>query len=111
MDFTSHGAERIYDRTKMRPEDVLSIVSDGVGVDLGMSSNDGYRYFLFYSPPDGCTKIAVVSGDRACLVSVWEATYHIPSELKRVTKKMKHQARKILQDYVFSKLKKSPKPA
>lgn len=108
MDFTSHGAGRIYDRTRMRPEDVLSIVSDGVAVDLGLAS-DGYRYFLFFSPPNNRTKIAVVSGDRTCLVSIWEDTYSIPDELKKVTRERKHKAREMLRDYIFSKLKKAPK--
>ncbi|MDO8593591.1 MAG: hypothetical protein Q7R59_01675 [bacterium] len=110
MDFTDHGIEHICDRTSMRPEDVLSVVSDGASVDLGLSSN-GYRYFLFYSSPDNCTKIAIVSGDRTCLVSIWENNYRLPEDVKKATRGRDYRARKKLRAYVFSRLKKTPKPA
>lgn len=103
MKLTWHGTKRVYDRTKMHLNDVLSIISAGAAVDLGLVG--GERYFLFYSPPNKSTKIAVVSADRMRLISIWESDYTLPSGIKRITWEMKREARILLQKFLFARIK------
>ena len=103
MELTGHGRGRIYSRTKMHPDDVLDVISGNATVDLG--GVDGGRYLLFYSPPDGDTKIAIVSEDVGRVVTILEGSYGVPEGVKRVTRKMKKEAHKLLQDFLFARLK------
>ena len=103
MELSNHGRERIYGRTKMLPEDVLSIVSGEAAVDLG--SVERRRYFLFYSPPDRDTKVAIVSEDRTRIISIWEKDYNFPVGIRRVTQWHEKRARILLQDFLFARFK------
>lgn len=103
MELSYHGFERIYGRTKMLPEDVLSVISSEAAVDLG--SVERRRYFLFYSPPDKDTKVAIVSEDRTRLITIWEKDYNFPVGVKRVTQKMEKEAHKFLQNFLFARIK------
>lgn len=103
MELTIHGLERIYGRTKMLPEDVLSIVSSGAAVPLG--SDEEYAFHLFYSPPDRQVKIAVISKSGSHLVSVWKASYLLPAGVSRVTPRHEKAARSAMSDFLFKKLR------
>ena len=103
MELSNHGLERIYDRTKLHPDDVLSIVSAEAAVDLGVA--DGQRYFLFYSQPNKSTKIALVSEDRRRLISIWEKDYNLPTGVKKVTWQRERDAQTLLQAFLFARIK------
>jgi hypothetical protein len=90
MKFTMHGNERVLGRTKMLTEDVLSLICADAVVALGSLS--GCEYLLFYSPPDRCAKIAVVSPGRELLISVWERNFTLPPGIVRVTKMLETKA-------------------
>lgn len=101
MDVTFHGTKRVFSRTKMRLEDVLSVVKNNAAVELGRAGN--LIYFLFYSPPDNCTKIALVSEDKHLLVSVWENDYRLPKGVGIVNWKLKHEAKRLLRSFLISR--------
>lgn len=105
MELTGHGRIRIYHRTKMHPDDVLSIISGDGAVDLG-SSADGRRYFLFHSPSDGDAKVAVVSEDSRHLITILGKDYMLPAGVKRITRKFESEARALLQGFLFTRFKK-----
>jgi hypothetical protein len=103
MQLTRHGTERILDRTRMLPGDVLSIIGNKAAVDLG--TVDGRSYFLFFSPFDQCTKIAIVSKDLTILISVWEKDFHCPDGIQKVTPELEMKARDALKQFLFAKFK------
>lgn len=107
MKLTTHGFERIYSRTRMHHDDVLSIVENQAAVDLG--SAYGQRYFLFHSPPDRRTKIALVSGDLKVLISIWEDDYRCPDGIRKVTPELKMEALIAFRRFRFSRIK-APEP-
>lgn len=102
MDATTHGVIRIFGRTKMRVDDVLSVIEGKAAVELGRS--DGLIYFLFYSPPDGRTKIALVPENLTCVISVWENNYHLPLGVTEVDKELNRKARKLLRNFLVSRI-------
>lgn len=102
MKITPHATERILDRTKMRIEDVLSIVSNGAGVELGKT--EGYRYLLFYSPPDNVSKIAVVSDCGSHLISIWDRNFALPDGIGKVTREHERRARIVMKNFIFERL-------
>ncbi len=97
MEITKHGKKRVYDRTDMLPDDVLSLISNEFAVRLA-SAGTTSTYHLFYSPPDGDTKIAVVSGDGAVLITVWEKDYLLPRGVERVTPELEQKARTLFKE-------------
>lgn len=102
MELTIHGSERILGRTKMLAKDVLSIISAEAVVELGRD-RAGLGYLLFFSPPDQCAKIAVVSHDHMRLVSVWHSSFKVPHGVEEVTPDLARQARDIMKKYLFNK--------
>ena len=102
MELTAHGIERIHGRTRMFTKDVLAIISEGSFISIG--NWEEQEYLLFYSPPDGRTKIALVSKDRTHLISIWEDDYFLPGGL-RVNWLQRYQARNMLQSYLLKKIK------
>ncbi|HEX5774718.1 MAG TPA: hypothetical protein VFY28_02015 [Candidatus Paceibacterota bacterium] len=102
MELTIHGSERILSRTKMLAKDVLSILAAEAVVELG-SDRAGLGYLLFFSPPDQCPKIAVVSHDRMRLVSVWHSSFKLPSGVENVTPDLARRARDAMKRYLFHK--------
>ena len=103
MELTVHAIERIYDRTEMRPKDVLSVISGGAVVDLGMD-NKGRQYFLFYSPNDNDAKVAVVSMGPTRVITILKSGYILPRGVKRVTRRLKEEARALLQKFVLARI-------
>lgn len=108
MHLTRHARSRILRRTNLKPIDVLSFVTEGAAVSLGTYEN--YEYLLFYSPFDRCCKIAVVSLDRASLVSVWYDDYLLPGGVAKPTASSKKQARKAYLSFMFKRMERKPRP-
>ncbi len=101
MKFTVHAAERINGRTKMYSDDVLSILAAGATVYLGSDGNT--LFFLFYSPPDKECKIALVREEH--LISIWEKGFALPGRVRRVSSSMESRARKLLETFIYSRIK------
>jgi hypothetical protein len=76
MQITVHAAQRIQGRTKLQIKEVLSRLNSGMGVEIECPGS--YKFLLFYSPRDCCTKLAVVSKNSQTLVSIWESDYLLP---------------------------------
>lgn len=76
MEISTHGIERIQKRTKMSRKNILAMVAEGKVIDLEIPGS--YVYLLFFSPPDVCTKIAIVSLDRKTLVTIFESDFNLP---------------------------------
>jgi hypothetical protein len=102
MDASVHGLERIYGRTKMLTEDVLSIIEAGAVVDLG--KDERARYLLFYSRPDRKTKVAVVSLDGSVLISILHNDFFLPEGVARVTKRRDHEAQEKFARFIFTQV-------
>ncbi len=102
MELTGHGRGRVYTRTKLHPDDVLSIISGGVAVDLGLV--EGRHYFLFYSWFNRRSKIAVVSAEKR-LVTILERYHAVPDGVKSVTKEREKEAYDLLQNFLFARIK------
>lgn len=105
MELTKHGYERILGRTKMLIKDVLCLISSGAVVNLG--SITGREYLLFYSPPDGCCKIAVVAARRTQLISILEYHYSLPEGLIKVNRELMHRAQNVLYNLLIEEIKKN----
>ena len=104
MRLTRHADEHILDRTRMRAEDVLALVTHEATVLLG-TTRKGYSFQLFWSPQEGEAKIAITSN--GALVSVWEETFTLPPGIRPVTEANKRRARKALKKFILSR---SPTP-
>jgi hypothetical protein len=98
MKITKHGAKRVYDRTAMTPEEVLFLISNEFAVRLESERSPKAHYYLFYSPPDEDTKIAVVSKDGATLITVWEKDYILSRGVQKVTPDLESKARALLEE-------------
>lgn len=105
VDISIHGHLRVYDRTKMLPEDVLSLIRANKVVSLGV--NNKQEFLLFYSPREKMSKVAIVSADRSTLISVWEIDFNFPHNIIRPTKGMIHQAKTLMNEYLFNQAKKN----
>jgi len=79
---TIHAAERIQGRTKLQLKDVLSGLNSGKAVEIACPG--ATQFMLFYSPPDKCTKLALVDKRTRNLISIWESDYKLPRG-RRVT--------------------------
>ncbi len=101
MKLTFHAAERILDRTKLNPKDVLSIVAEGATIVIGHTV-DG-TYHLFYSPPDRRCKVAIVLGDKH-LISVWETDFAFPAGIRHIDAGLELQAKKALKRLLWSRI-------
>ena len=101
LELTVHGSERIHGRTKMTIKDVLSVIENGAVVTLGETTE--CEYLLFYSPPDHCTKIAVVAAKRTYLISIWERDYFLPEGVSRPNKQRDRKAREVLSRFLFKR--------
>ena len=100
MHLTIHGVERLQERTQMTVKEVLELVKE-CSIPLGSSEESGGKFLLFYSPPDRGCKIAVVSEEDNTLVSVWNARFRLPPGLKKVSTRLREQARKLYWDYFY----------
>ena len=102
MEISKHGHLRAMDRTRMLPEDVLSVVKSGMVVPLGFVN--GCEFLLFYSPFDRDGKIAVVSEERTLLISVWEPFFTLPAGIIRPTRDMVNESKRLFNAFLFGKL-------
>ncbi len=91
MDVTIHALERIIERTRMTPKDVLEVIRAGAGMSLGVV--DKREFFLFWSPFDKDHKIAVLDKDNKTLITVLETHFRLPTKMKKISLGMKLQAR------------------
>lgn len=101
---TNHGLERILERTKMRPEDVLLLVANNGAVELG-SGSDGKEFFAFWDPFYNRIKVALLSPDGKLLISVLEANHRLARGLLKIDDKLVVKARVALKEYLLAKLK------
>lgn len=108
MEMTVHGLVRLNERTKMREEDIVTLIVANVVISLGFY--EMYEYLLFYSPNDRSCKIAIVSEDRSTLITVYGAEYRIPKNLKRPTRQLLEQAKFIFTDFLFKRIKENNIP-
>lgn len=100
MELTFHGYERVFDRTRLRPEDVLLIIQTGLTHSLG--EDDDFRYLCFHSFPDRQAKIAVVSKDTKRLVSIWNIGYALPIGIMLPTPEMCLSVRTMLINWLIT---------
>lgn len=101
VELTVHAHERILTRTRMRDREVLDIIDADAVVLLG---DDGRcEFLLFYSPPDHCVKIALVSLKDRCLVSVWGGAYVLPDGVTPVNEALSLIARTRYEQFSFSR--------
>lgn len=91
MKITKHGRKRVYDRTAMTPEEVLFLISNEFAACLESEAGHSY-YYLFYSPQDEDTKIAVVSKNGADLITIWGKEYILPHGVQKVTPDLESKA-------------------
>lgn len=91
MELSSHGTERILERTGMHIIEVLYILRLGAVVSLGSEGKS--EFLLFYSPADNVSKIAVVSRDHSKLISIWNTDFLLPKTLSRITRQRETLAR------------------
>jgi hypothetical protein len=91
MDVTIHALERIIERTRMTPKDVLAVIQAGASVSLGVV--DKREFFLFWSPFDQDHKIAILGNDNKKLITVWETHFRLPKQTKKITSGRKRQSR------------------
>ncbi len=105
MDLTGHGNGRIFDRTLLKPKDVLYILEAKAFVPIGIDKKNDNELVLFYSPFDNNCKIAVLSPDNSALVSVLKAGYLLPEGIEIVTRALKMQAKQKYREWLFGKMK------
>jgi hypothetical protein len=98
MDVTIHALERIIERTRMTPKDVLAIIQAGASVSLGMV--DKHEFFLFWSPFDNKHKIAILGNDNKKLITVWETHFRLPKQTKKITSGRKRLSRNKFQEFM-----------
>lgn len=98
---TYHGIQRVMERSKMHPDDVLLIVDAGATVLLG--TFEEYDYLLFFSPQDRGCKIAVTAKEKTRLVSVWDADFHLPEGVRKPTKQDIREARRLLSNMLLGR--------
>ena len=103
MVITKHGYQRITQRTKMPPEEVLSMVNEGSAVLLG--NKKGRNFFLIFSSPDDDLKIVVTSAIDGALITVLEKDHITGQGIMRPTKRLNSQARQLFQEYFFRKVR------
>ena len=86
MQISPHGHIRIRERTRLAPDEVLSILERELTIELG--SSGPFDYLLFHSPPDGKAKIAVIRhGENGpVLESIWEASFGLPAAVRVPTR-------------------------
>lgn len=101
MELTKHGKDRIQGRTKLLDKDVLSIISEGAVVELGIA--DEKEFLLFYSPFDERCKIAIVSKGRRHLISIWGTNFHLPEGIRKPTKSLNKSALTKYRNFAFKK--------
>ncbi len=105
MELTIHGADRVFDRTRMMLDDVLEMLRQNGAVSLGSTREN--EFLLFYSPTDRTYKIAVTSIGKKHLISVWEKDFRLPYGITRVDPRAMHAARVALSAFMFKRFRES----
>lgn len=97
MNFSDHGLERFFERTKLQMGDFLKIISSGTFVSLG-KSKEGRNLCLFFNPADNKYDVAIISADNIIVSIVGESYRGIAH---KVTEKHRKRALREFQQLIF----------
>lgn len=102
--FTKHGEALAFERTKLHPKNVLSILESTAVVELGKTNKA--LFVLFRSPGRRDNyKIAILSPNKSVCLSIRDEHYQVPDGVQKPTKELKQEAWKRMNAFLWERVK------
>ncbi len=73
---TNHGVDRIEQRTKLAPEQVIEVIRRFAAIDIGDEPGTARKHWLFYSPADNKCFVAIRDEITREIITVLPLNYH-----------------------------------